>query len=77
MNKIRFVLICIVLLISINSLWSQTVAKWNTSMGEFEVMMREDLVPITVGNFVDLTNSNFYDNLIFHRVINNFMIQDG
>jgi len=55
MNKIRFVLICIVLLISINSLWSQTVAKWNTSMGEFEVMMREDLVPITVGNFVDLT----------------------
>ena len=49
MNKIRFVLICIALLISINSLWSQTVAKWNTSMGEFEVMMREDLVPITVG----------------------------
>jgi len=77
MNKIRYILITIVLLISINSLWSQTVAKWHTSMGDFEVTMREDLVPITVGNFVDLTNSNFYDNLIFHRVISDFMIQDG
>ena len=77
MNKIRFVLISNMLIISINFLWSQTIAKWHTSMGEFEVMMREDLVPITVGNFVDLTNSNFYDNLIFHRVINDFMIQDG
>ena len=47
MNKIRFVLICIVLLISINFLWSQTVAKWHTSMGEFEITLREDLVPIT------------------------------
>ncbi|MCK5052572.1 MAG: peptidylprolyl isomerase [Candidatus Cloacimonetes bacterium] len=77
MNKIRFVLICIVLLISINFLWSQTVAKWHTSMGEFEITLREDLVPITVNNFVDLTNSNFYDDLIFHRVISDFMIQDG
>ena len=77
MNKIRFVLICIVLLISINFLWSQTVAKWHTSMGEFEITLREDLVPITVNNFVDLTNSTFYDDLIFHRVISDFMIQDG
>ncbi len=77
MNKIRFVLIIIILLISINFLWSQTVAKWHTSMGDFEITLREDLVPITVGNFVDLTNSNFYDNLIFHRVISDFMIQDG
>jgi len=77
MNKIRFALVTIILLISINFLWSQSVAKWYTSMGDFEITLREDLVPITVGNFVDLTNSNFYDDLIFHRVINNFMIQDG
>jgi len=77
MNKIRFIFITIILLISINFLWSQSVAKWHTSMGDFEVTLREDLVPITVGNFVDLTNSNFYDNLIFHRVISDFMIQDG
>jgi len=77
MNKIRIFFITIILLSSINSLWSQTVARWHTSMGDFEVTLREDLVPITVGNFVDLTNANFYDNLIFHRVISNFMIQDG
>lgn len=77
MNKIRFVLISIILLVSINFLWSQTIAKWHTSMGDFEITLREDLVPITVGNFVDLTNSNFYDDLIFHRVISDFMIQDG
>ena len=77
MNKIRFIFFSIFLLIMINSLLCQTVAKWHTSMGEFEVTLREDLVPITVGNFVDLTNSNFYDDLIFHRVISDFMIQDG
>ncbi|MDP8268975.1 MAG: peptidylprolyl isomerase [Candidatus Tenebribacter davisii] len=77
MKKNRLLFISLLLLVSINFLWSQTVAKWHTSMGDFEVTMREDLVPITVGNFVDLTNSNFYDNLIFHRVISDFMIQDG
>jgi len=46
-------------------------------MGDIEVTLREDLVPITAGNFIDLTNSNFYDDLIFHRVIADFMIQDG
>ncbi len=77
MRTTRLILICIILLFSINFLWSQTVAKWFTSMGEFEVTLREDLVPITVNNFVDLTYSNFYDDLIFHRVISGFMIQDG
>jgi peptidyl-prolyl cis-trans isomerase A (cyclophilin A) len=46
-------------------------------MGEFEITLREDLMPITTNNFLDLTNSNFYDDLIFHRVIADFMIQDG
>jgi len=76
MNRTRIFLIFL-LIFSISLLWCQSVAKWHTSMGEFEVTLREDLVPMTVGNFVDLTNSNFYDNLIFHRVISDFMIQDG
>jgi len=46
-------------------------------MGEFEIMMREDLVPITVNNFVSLTNEYFYDGLIFHRVVAGFVVQDG
>lgn len=52
-------------------------AKWETSMGNFRAELRGDLVPITVQNFVNLANKNFYNNLIFHRVISNFMIQDG
>lgn len=35
------------------------------------------LAPITVENFTKLCNTNFYDGLIFHRVINGFMIQGG
>ena len=46
-------------------------------MGEFRAQLREDLVPVTAQNFIDLTNAQFYDGLIFHRVIEDFMIQDG
>ncbi len=37
----------------------------------------EDIAPITVSNFINLAKNNFYNNLIFHRVIKNFMIQAG
>jgi len=56
---------------------TQTVVQWYTSMGDFRAQLREDLVPVTAQNFIDLTNANFYDDLIFHRVIIEFMIQDG
>lgn len=36
-----------------------------------------DKAPATVNNFISLINSNFYDGLVFHRVINGFMIQGG
>lgn len=52
-------------------------AQWNTSMGVFRVKLRGDLVPTTVQNFINLSEKEFYTDLIFHRVIEGFMIQDG
>ncbi|HNQ44207.1 MAG TPA: peptidylprolyl isomerase, partial [Candidatus Cloacimonadota bacterium] len=37
----------------------------------------DEIVPITANNFVSLANSGFYNNLIFHRVVAGFVIQDG
>ena len=36
-----------------------------------------DIAPVSVNNFISLVKHNFYDGLIFHRVINGFMIQGG
>ncbi len=45
--------------------------------GEISLELYADEAPITVANFVKLANSGFYNGLIFHRVINDFMIQGG
>jgi peptidyl-prolyl cis-trans isomerase B (cyclophilin B) len=53
------------------------VARFKTSKGEFEAQLFAADAPITVNNFVFLARDGFYDGLIFHRVIDNFMIQGG
>ncbi len=45
--------------------------------GIIKLELYPDIAPITVANFVKLAKSGFYDGLIFHRVINGFMIQGG
>ncbi len=52
-------------------------ATLSTSLGDIEVELLVDQMPITAGNFVKLAKSGFYDGLHFHRVIPNFMIQFG
>ena len=52
-------------------------ARVSTSMGEIVVRLFEKESPLTVANFVYLVNKGHYTNLIFHRVIPNFMIQGG
>ncbi len=53
------------------------VATIRTSLGDVTVELLADRAPSTVNNFVFLAREGFYDGVIFHRVINGFMIQGG
>ena len=48
-----------------------------TSLGEIKIELNKELAPITTQNFVKYVESGFYDQTIFHRVIENFVIQGG
>ncbi len=48
-----------------------------TSRGEIRLDLHEDKAPVTVASFANLAKRGFYDGLIFHRVISDFMIQGG
>lgn len=52
-------------------------ATFETSLGNFEVELFMDTMPVTAGNFVKLASKGYYDGLHFHRVIKDFMIQFG
>ena len=47
-----------------------------TSMGNITIQLYSDM-PITTGNFLSLVEKGFYDGVIFHRIIDGFMIQGG
>jgi peptidyl-prolyl cis-trans isomerase B (cyclophilin B) len=48
-----------------------------TSKGDIKIRLFADKAPVTVANFANLALKGFYDNLSFHRVIPDFMIQGG
>ena len=56
---------------------TMTVAKFETSMGTFELELFTESMPITTGNFIKLANEKYFDGTRFHRVIASFMIQGG
>jgi cyclophilin family peptidyl-prolyl cis-trans isomerase len=77
MNKSQRLIAILALLIIPAMVQARTFARWHTSLGSFTAELYDELVPITAGNFRDLAQAGFYNNLIFHRVIEGFMIQDG
>jgi cyclophilin family peptidyl-prolyl cis-trans isomerase len=56
---------------------SNTTATIETSQGTIELELFADDAPATVANFTRLAGEGYYDGLIFHRVIPDFMIQGG
>lgn len=48
-----------------------------TNQGSIEIELMPDVAPKTVENFVGLINKGYYDGIIFHRVIKDFMLQGG
>jgi peptidylprolyl isomerase len=52
------------------------MVRLETTMGNITIELRPDM-PITAGNFAKLVKQGYYDNTIFHRVIDGFMIQGG
>ena len=49
----------------------------STSKGDIKVELFEDDAPVTVANFLQYVDDGHYDGTIFHRVIENFMVQGG
>ena len=53
------------------------MVKLQTSMGDIVIELNQKAAPVTVKNFLDYVQADFYGGTIFHRVINGFMIQGG
>ncbi|MBR9680443.1 MAG: peptidylprolyl isomerase [Candidatus Altiarchaeota archaeon] len=64
-------------LVNLGDNMTNKIAVIDTNYGTMEIELFEDRAPITTKNFIDLAEKGFYDNLIFHRVIKEFMIQGG
>lgn len=90
MPKARFITYLIVSLILLS--WSAVAQKtagksdsakgnpvvaMKTSMGTIKIELFAEKAPVTVKNFLSYVDGKFFDGTVFHRVINNFMIQGG
>jgi len=54
-----------------------SMVTFHTNHGDIVIKTFDDKAPATVKNFLDYCREGFYDNTIFHRVINGFMVQGG
>ncbi len=53
------------------------IAHVTTNLGSFQIELFEDRAPDTTKNFIDLVEKGYYDGIVFHRVIEGFMLQGG
>jgi len=74
MKKVAFLLLFV---FSLFGFAKNSIVVLQTSQGDVTLELWGDKAPKTVENFVGLVKKGYYDGLIFHRVIKNFMIQGG
>lgn len=80
-RRIAILLLCCVLFPSFSAYGQQSsdnpMIRMSTSLGEITIELYPDAAPETVANFIEYTESEFYDGTIFHRVISGFVLQGG
>jgi cyclophilin family peptidyl-prolyl cis-trans isomerase len=76
-KALRFFLLLVGLLSSLPAQAAYPQVEFRTNQGSFVVELYPDKAPRTVANFLEYVNRGFYEGTIFHRVINQFMIQGG
>jgi cyclophilin family peptidyl-prolyl cis-trans isomerase len=67
----------IIILATQNLVAKDVVVTIQTSMGDIKAKLYHDKAPQTVSNFIELSRKGFYNGIIFHRIIDGFMIQTG
>lgn len=76
---VGFVMFGVASVLSVSGVFAQEnpVVVMETSMGSITVELAQQEAPLSVENFLTYVDANHYDNTIFHRIIQNFMIQGG
>jgi cyclophilin family peptidyl-prolyl cis-trans isomerase len=81
MNKLLFLTLSLLLLgtacVGEDKVEKAPVVVMETSLGTIKIQLDAEKAPITVKNFLQYVDDKFYDGLVFHRVIADFMIQGG
>ncbi|MEM8782349.1 MAG: peptidylprolyl isomerase [Planctomycetota bacterium] len=62
---------------SFGSAWADTIVRFETSFGSFDVQMLEDAAPLHVANFLEYVNAGDYDGTVIHRSVPGFVVQGG
>ena len=77
LRLLRILLLCCAVSLQVHASDQTVHVRLVTNQGDIELALDPVNAPITVTNFLNYVDKGFYDGLIFHRVIPNFMIQGG
>lgn len=77
MRRIVTALIVAACLLNVSNSFANPKVRLSTNLGDIDIELYPDKAPETVNNFLSYVDDDFYSNTLFHRVIDNFMIQGG